>query len=203
MDARRKAMAGVLTAMILAGAGCAGTKLKDQWRDPDYRAAAAQRVLVIGVIGNDQRRRIFEDEFVGRLRQAGVEAAASYPQLPVSGPEDLTAVRRVVERSGATLVLSVRMADVTRETRVSGDYYASSGFYSYYPSAWRGIYYPPEVYTHRTYVTETRVFDIKRDAMAWAATLQTDEPSDFSAAAAQYADLVVKQMQYNKIIGER
>lgn len=185
---------------VVVGA-CATTQLKEQWRDPDYRAASPQRVMVIGVIGRDERRRVFEDQFVERLREAGVEAMPSYPRLAVNGPENLDAVRRVVEQSDANLVLSVRLVDLSQETRVTGGYYRPVGLYGYYPSAYVGTYYPPTAYSYRTYTTETRVFDMKGDKMVWAATMESEEPSDFSAAAAQYADLVVKQLQYNKIIG--
>ncbi|MFL6623195.1 MAG: hypothetical protein ACJ8NR_11440 [Sulfurifustis sp.] len=190
-----------LTAVLAIVAACATTQLKEQWRDPDYHAASPQRFMVIGVIGREERRRVFEDEFVQRLRKAGVEAMPSYPKLAVSGPENLDVVRRVVDQSGATLVLSVRLVDLTQETRVTGGYYAPVGFYGYYPTAYAGTYYPPSAYSYRKYTTETRVFDMKGDKMVWAAAMESEEPTDFRAAAAQYADLVVKQLQYNKVIG--
>lgn len=195
----------IAAAAAIAIGACATSQLKEQWRDPDYRAASGERVLVIAVMGRDERRRVVEDQFVADLRRAGVEAIPSYPDLSVNGPADLDAVRRVVEKGGATLVLSVRLLDMTQETRVSGGYYyGPTGFYGYYPNAGAGTFYSaPDVHAHRTYMTETRVFDMKRDKMVWAATMKTEEPSDFTATASQYADLVVKQMQYNKIIVSR
>lgn len=195
-----------VSALLIAA--CATTQLKEQWRDANYRAASPQHVLVIGVIGNDQRRRLFEDRFVARLREAGAQASASYPQLNVNGPENLDAVRALVERSGATLVLSVRLMDIAKETRVSGGYYSGgyygpSSFYGHYPHVWAGTYYPPSAYTHRTYTTETRVFDMKGDKMVWAATMLTEEPRDVESATSQYVDLVMKQLQYNQIIASR
>lgn len=196
---------------VIVGAvitACASTELKEQWRDSDYRAAPDQRVLVIAVIGREERRRAAENQFVKHLRESGIDAVASYPQLSVNGPTDIDAARRVVERNGATLVLSVRLLDMTSETRVTGGYqaggyYGMGGFYGYYPYAAAGAYYPPDVYTHRTIITETRVFDIKSDKMVWAATMKTKDTSDFTDTASHYANLVVKQLQYNKIINSR
>lgn len=196
----QRIMMPIATACAVALAACATTQLKEQWRDPDYVAASPQRVLVIAVMGRDERRRVFEDQFVARLRAANVEAVASYPDLSVAGREDLERVRCVVERSRATLVLSVRLLDMAQETRVSGGYDGRSGLYDFYPHASVGSYYPADVYTHRTFLTETRVFDMKRDKLVWTATMKTEEPSDFAAAASRYADLVVKQLQYNKLV---
>jgi len=200
---RRFAVAAGMT-MALVIAACATTELKEQWRDPDYRADSGQRVLIVAVTSRDDRRRMFEDQFAARLREEGVDAIPSYSQLSVIGPENLDAVKAVVQRNAATMVLSVRLVQVDQRTAVSGGhpgYYGSAGFYSYYPNAWAGAYSPPSTYTYRTYTTETRVFDMKSDKLVWAATLQSEEPSDFTAAAAQYADLVVKQMRDNKILG--
>src|SRR6185436_611763 len=74
-----------LTFVLLLGA-CATTKLQEQWRDPDYRAAAGQKVMVVAVTGRDDRRRVFEDTFVSKLREEGVDAVPSYPLLSVIGP---------------------------------------------------------------------------------------------------------------------
>lgn len=204
MRVRERILFLTVPVSILAVAACATTQLKEQWRDPAYRAADAQQVLVIAIMSSEERRRVFEDEFVARLAKANAAAKPSYPQLPVNGPKNLDAVRRVVEKTGATLVLSVRLVGLEQETVVSGGYIGPLGFAGYYPNASANIYYyPPDVHSYRIFRTETRVFDMKSDKLVWSAIMETDEPSDFNAAAAQYVDLAVKQMQYNKILGNR
>jgi len=191
-----------LTFVLLLGA-CATTKLQEQWRDPDYRAAAGQKVMVVAVTGRDDRRRVFEDTFVSKLREEGVDAVPSYPLLSVIGPENLDAARAAVKKSNATMVLSVRLARVDQQTGVTGGY--SSGFYGFYPSASLGVTSSPEpsysISQTKTYMTETRVFDMKSDKVVWAAALQSEEPKEFRSAAEQYTDLVVDQMRDNKILG--
>ena len=203
---RASRMALVLAASVLAA--CATTKLQEQWRDADYRASGTPNVVVIAVTGRDDRRRQIEEQFVSSLAKAGVAAKPSYRGLSINGPTDLDKVRRFVEGSGATHVVSVRLIDTTQQTRVSGGYYGATGFYGYYPHAWSGAYHPPtgpyyapDVSTYRTFTTETRLFDMKSDKMVWAATMKTEEPTDFSATAQEYADLVVKQMQSHKVFG--
>ncbi|HKQ31076.1 MAG TPA: hypothetical protein VJS66_07315 [Burkholderiales bacterium] len=188
--------------LAIAISACSATQLKTQWRDPDYRAVSGQRVLVIAVFGREERRRTLEDRFAARLRQEGVDATASYGHLPnINGPKNLDAVKSAVERSGATMVLSVQLVDVQQRTAVGGGDYDRSGFYSHYPRAWAGVGPQPYVYTYRTYSTETRVFDIKNDKMIWAATMESEEPGDSTAAASEYANLVVEQLRSKKIIG--
>jgi hypothetical protein len=183
-------------------AACSTTTLKDQWRDADYKATSTPRVLVIAVMSHQEQRRIFEDELVTRLVQAGAVATASYPSLSIKGPEDLDAVRRIVAQSGATLVLSVRLVSVEHETVVTGGYYGSTGFYGYHAYAQSNMSYyePPELHDYRIYFTETRVFDMKSNKMIWAATMKTEQPDDFRKATARYADIVVEQLQDNKIV---
>ena len=209
-----QALAIVLaTAWMSALAGCATTQVKQQWRDPNYQATSGQRVLVIAEIADPDRRRALESSLVSRLHQVGVDAAASYTHLSVIGPKDLDAVRQVVERNRANTVLSVHLTDVKEETHTTGGHYgaapsgsyaggtySSGGFYAYYPYAWQSAYNPPPTHTHQTYTTEARLFDMKSDKQVWAATMQSSEPSDFDKAAAEYADLVVKQLQDEKLI---
>jgi hypothetical protein len=192
---------GLASAAVLAA--CAGTQLKEQWRDPNYqKTAAPQKVFVLAVTTRDQRRRTIEDQFVQRLRKAGADAVSSYPVLSIVGPTNMEAVKQAVQNSGATLVLTVRLVNVKQQTNVtSGGYYGPASFGGYYSTAWAGVYDPPQVYSYNIFRTEARVFDVQSDKIVWAGTLDTTEPSDFTQTAAGYADLVTKQLKDNKILG--
>lgn len=202
--ARFAVTAAVATTFIASA--CVTTELKEQWRDATYRSDGAQRVLVVAVVGQPDRRHILEDKLVAHLQQAGITATVSYRLLPVDGPENRDAVRRVVEQTGSTMVLSVRLVNVQQETVVTGGYNsAPTGFYAYHSSALSSLNYyePPQAYTHRTFFSETRLFDIKSDRLVWAGTLKSKEPDDFKKAADEYAGLVVKQIQRDNIIGNK
>jgi hypothetical protein len=210
---RQSVALGISVLALFALGSCAPMQVKDQWRDANYTPASPQRVLVIGVMSNPERRRVLEDSLVSRLQTLGVTATPSYGKLTVIGPEDLDAVRRVVQQTDSNLVLSVRLVQTTQETHSTGGYYGTppgnyaggefygpGGFYRYYPYAWQGSYNPPDTHTHQSYGTETRLFDMRSNKLVWAVTIETGEPSDFKKAASQYADLVMKQLQDNKLI---
>ena len=66
-------------AVALSVAGCAAsTKIVNQWTSPDYTSPRFKKIMVIGVTKQPSIRRTFEDEFVTKLKAAGVEALPSY-----------------------------------------------------------------------------------------------------------------------------
>src|SRR5437762_2010058 len=142
MSIREWISRSAVAAFFTVAVGCAGTQLKEQWRDPNYQQAAApQKVFVLAVTTRDERRRTIETQFVERLKQLGAEAVPSYPTLSIVGPSDAEKVRRAVQASGATLVLMVRLVNIKQETSVTPNTYSQpSSFYGYYGDAWYVMY---------------------------------------------------------------
>ncbi len=62
--------------------GCASTRLQVTYRDEGYSNKPLDKVLVLGIAADQDRRRIFEDQLAGDLKDAKVEAIQSYEVFP-------------------------------------------------------------------------------------------------------------------------
>jgi hypothetical protein len=106
--------------------------------------------MVIGVSGQPSIRRTFEEEFVTKLKAAGVDAVASYLYIPEDGQVDEGRVHEAVRQANADAVIITRLVRVEKKTEVSPGFYQPApavtfGFYPGYSAAWLGYYEPPRV----------------------------------------------------------
>ena len=86
MRGARLVMLAVALALVALAAGCASSLVVNQWSNPEYAAPHFNRIMVIGITKQPSIRRTFEDEFVARLKEKGVDAVPSYQFLPEDGP---------------------------------------------------------------------------------------------------------------------
>jgi hypothetical protein len=70
---------GLVVLLCLSLAGCASSKLVNEWSNPEYSSVHFSNVLVIGVSTQAGVRRTFEDELVAKL-EAGqlIDTGAGY-----------------------------------------------------------------------------------------------------------------------------
>jgi hypothetical protein len=125
---------------------------------------------------------------------------ASYSLIPSEDLHDMERVKRRLMAAGVDGVVTLRVVDATEETRVSYDY-ASPGFGSYYGAfsdywlyGWSRPFAPAEVTTTTILRIETLVYSLKRDALLWAGTSRTSNPSKVTRLVAEVADAAARQM---------
>jgi hypothetical protein len=194
----------VLIALVLAGAGCSNTKLVNQWENSQYVPARFTRMLVIGVSREPGLRRTFEDQFVAKLKETGVDAVPSYRYIPEDGPVPEARLQEAVRQANADGVLMTRLVRVERKTEVSPGYYrapaAGFGFYPWYSAGWVGYYEPPRVYQYDVYISETSLYDVPRNQLVWSGTVQTKAPRDLNKDIQRYVDTVVKALKKEQVL---
>ena len=94
----RYAGAGVVLAVLVL-TGCASTSLTGQWQSPGFGGPPLARLMIVGVANEAGPRRIFEDEFVAALKQAGVAAVPSYTAIPQNGQADEALLEKAVREA--------------------------------------------------------------------------------------------------------
>ena len=72
----------VIAALLLVGCTTGGTKMTSSWKQPEYRLAAGDRLVVLAQIDEPGSRRAMEDETAAMLRGYGVQAVPAYQALP-------------------------------------------------------------------------------------------------------------------------
>jgi hypothetical protein len=191
----------VLAAALLAA--CASTSLVNQWKSPDYTGGPMRKVMVVGVAKQPGVRRVFEDEFVTKLKAAGVEAIPSYTQIGDDVLADPAAVEQAVAKLGADGVMVTRLVKRDKETQVTGGYYgpvAPMGLHGWYSSAWAGYYEPATVYQYDVVTLETSLYSPQQSKLVWSGTTETFAPTDVKKETAGYAQLIIEALQKDRFI---
>jgi len=195
----------VLLILVLAAAGCASTRVVHQWSNPDLPSPPRfKKFMVIGISKQPGIRRSFEDEFVARLKAAGVDAVPSYRFITEDGPVDEPRLREAVGQAGADATLVTRFVRVEQKYQMSPYYYPPApgfGFYRGYTAAWYGYYEPP-VYPYEVYISETSLYDTAKNALIWSGTVETT-PAGISKDIARYVEAVIEALQKNNLLPSR
>jgi hypothetical protein len=191
--------------LVVGVLGCSSTKLVNQWENPQYVPARLDRLLVIGVSRQAGLRRTFEDEFAARLKTAGIDAAPSYLFIPEDGPVQEARLQEAVRQAGADGVLMTRLVRVERRTEVSPGFYSPGpgywyGMYPWYSAGWIGYYEPPRIYQYDVYISETSLYDARRNQLVWSGTVQTREPGDLDKEIARYVETVIKALKKEQVL---
>lgn len=194
----------VLAIAVAAGVvGCSSTKLVSQWENPQHVPARFARLLVIGITQQPGVRRTFEDEFVARLKAAGVDAVPSYRSIPEDGQVEEARLQEAVRQAGADGILMTRLVGVERRTEVTPGYYsapAGLGMYPWYSAGWLGYYEPPRVYQYDVYISETSLYDTTHNRLVWSGTVQTRAPGNLDKAIARYVATVIKALKKEQVL---
>ncbi len=197
---------GVSLAGAILVTACATTELTSVWKDPAYQARPA-KVMVIGVAKSPQIRRLFEDEFVNQLKAHGTDAIASYTVLPDLQPNDQGAIAAKVKEMGADSVLITRLVSKkTVQVYVPGTTYAPPPYYGtwsgYYGYGYSNMYSPGYVAEDEYAVIETNLYETGNDKLVWTALSETVMGDSDQNLIASYIDVMVKAMDYNKLLGK-
>jgi hypothetical protein len=187
----------------LFAAGCGASSVVQQWSSPDYVAPRFERIMVIGITRQAGMRRSFEDEFVTKLKTAGVDAVPSYRFIAADGQVEEARLHEAVKQAGADATITTRLVQVDRQTQTSPGVYHPYGFYRGYAGAWSGYYEPPSVYQYDVFVSETSLFDMKKDQLVWSGTVETRDPRNLKKELSRYVDLVIDALKKRNLLVAR
>ena len=193
----------ILTIALSFVAGCASTQIVNQWSDPNYTPTSFKKIVVLGISKQTTLRRSFEDEFVAQLRSNGIQAVPSYQVIPEEGQASEARLLKAVKQTGADAAIMTRLVRVERRRQVTPGYYNPYpflGFYGWYSSGWAGFYEPPRVYHYDVYTSETSLYDLSRDRMVWAGTVQTTDPGDIPKEIKNYVTTVIDALKEKHLL---
>jgi hypothetical protein len=191
----------VLTALVLAA--CATAKpLVNQWSNPAYTAPSFKRIMVGWRGGESAIRRNFEDEFVARLKAAGVDALPSYRSIP-EDRFDETQLKQAAKAAGADAVIFARPIKSEQKAEYRPGYYPYPSFGVFGPhigATWHGFYGAPSIRQYEVYTSEATLLDVNKNEVVWTGTLRTTEPDNVDAAIKNYVETVIKALREKNIL---
>lgn len=209
MQLRPLRISALAIGLALILTSCASsTKIVNQWVNPEYRAPNFKRIVVVGVTKQPSLRRTFEDEFVSRLTTEGVDAVPSYRYIPEDGEVAEARLQEAVRQANADAALITRLVTVEKKTEVVPGFYQPApaltfGFYPGYTAFWHGYYEPPRVYQYDVYISETSLYDLRRNQLVWSGIVQTTEPRDINKEIKRYVDNVVDALKSKNLLPAR
>lgn len=192
---------------LLLASGCATTRVVDTWRDPGFHGPPLRKVLVVGMSPDGLVRRSFEDRFVVSLRERGLDAIASYRELPdIDRPTDAQ-LREAIARTGVEGALITHLIGVAERTYYEPGYpYAGVGYgygplYPYYMGSFGYVYSPGYLRTDTIVRLQTRLFRADNGTeLVWIGTSETFNPSSEVDLVREVIPRVVDSLAKAKLI---
>lgn len=188
---------GVVLVTLAGGCSSGGKTTVSSWKDPDVKPAPFQRIVVVGLSGDNVTRRLFEDTFTATLKERGNDAVAGYTFLPPGAESNPDSALGVIKQQGFDGVLTARsMGVTTEETLVQGAayYIPDSGYYG-----WNG-YYSGAVgstsYYDRTENVgiETHLYQTGTAKLVWGARSSTTSTGKLTTTMSDYAKTVARDI---------
>jgi len=200
-------IAGVLAASAsLLWLGCGGSsQLVNMWRDPLYRGAPLERVLVVALKGDPVLRRTWEDTMSSALQEHGVTPTPSYQLFPGSLP-DTAAVVEAVEKHGYDGVLVVSRRDTRYDTTYVPGYVTTEpvtryGYWRGYHTVYREVQHPGYIETQAVVRHQVDVWTSANGGrLVWAATGESIDPGSAQEVKSEITALIVPELEKQGII---
>jgi hypothetical protein len=182
---------------------CASTSMVSSKKNPAYTGPELKRLMVIGATADSKVRRAFEDEFVAKLKAAGVAAQPSYPVIPEIDPVDQAQLRKAVEAAGVSGVLAARLVKVERDPNaVEAFNFAdrSAGFYEYYGSGSTGSFDPTSGGMSDLITIHFDLYSVAGSQLVWGGDAATYPSTDVKAVTDGLAYAVIRTLKEQKLV---
>ncbi len=180
MIAHLKIVLTAATALVMAA--CASAPFKSTWRAPEESpfAIAGQKIAALYVSDVEATRRNAEEAMAGEINARGGKGIAAYSILDSESGQDRAKAFELLRQAGIEKALVMRTA--AREREAFRPYpWVGSRFGSYwgpYGWGWGVAYDPADGYPETVVSLETRLYDVAKERLVWAAVSQSRNPSD-------------------------
>ncbi|VAW97658.1 hypothetical protein MNBD_GAMMA21-2169 [hydrothermal vent metagenome] len=200
-------LSSVITELSLLLSACSSTTFVHRWNDPEFKGPQLKKILVIGIIKDDGKRRAFEQEFSSLLNAPNRTGIASYtllPNLKESGSKE--DVLGAVRKSGADGVMVVTLLGVSKQqvdVAPSVDYYPTSygySMYGYYGASYDRVYRPGYTKTNTTVSLNVKMFNVVNEKLIWSGQTESFNPSSSSEITRELETLVIRGMKKSGIV---
>jgi hypothetical protein len=198
----RVAKAAIMTASILATAGCASTKFTTTWKAPDAQpgSLAGKKVVAVIVSQDEALRRGVEEILANELTRLGADGVAAYTLIPTSDIRDEAKAKAKLEEVGAAGAVVMRLVGRDKEVSSSPSmYYSGPNYGSFYGGywgfGWGGVYDPGYLRTDTILHIETLVYSLQQNKLVWAGQSQTTNPKDADSLIRELVGQVASEMK--------
>lgn len=202
--------AALLTILTLAITPLlADSKVVYRWVLTGVPMPKLKQILVIAVLDNYLIRQEFEDQMERLLAKSGVEGIPSSMVLPPKNEMMEGELKQRIKESTLDAVLVIRPKAVRKETEeiiTGGIYVPPPGYYSFWPYwSMAGNFYTTSSYLKENTIVraEFNLYNTKDEKLIWSGETDSVYSKDFQKLGKQYAEMLVKQLKRDKVIGKK
>ncbi len=195
---------------LFALGGCAKTKLVSTWSKPEFKGPALKKILVVAVIRDKMKRRIYEDSLVKKLRDDGVFALASYTKMADLDEDkdvNIARIKAIVKESGFDGVIGTILTSVDSSEQyipasavfVSGRG-GAYGMYDYFGYSHSMVYQSGYTIENTTVKINVSVFSTKDGEMLWSGDTTSLNPNSPIDVVSDNIELITQALKKEGII---
>jgi hypothetical protein len=203
-----------LLAVSVLLTACQSTSIQSAWFDPNFKGGPMKKIDVVAAGTNLSNRRVFEDIFAQKLRDAGVDGVAGWTVISDEARAAQAPFTEAVTRTGAQGLLVVRLLGVDTRTQVTttmvpttGPMWGGPGWGPGWGGGWGGggMFGPAmvpvsEVSQYDLAIVETTLYEVATGRVVWSANTQTLNPSSVQREAPGFADVIIGQLKARGLI---
>jgi len=179
-------------AMLLAG--CAQTKVKDEWKDPGYSGGKVRSVIVLALPPDLEGKQAM-DEFASQLAERGISAVPGYQTTAASAASKEEFMVKAREL-GYQMVLISRFLDKRSEL---GIYQRGSSSMLLMPDLYM---WPSYEYVENEFmVFGTALYDAASGKAVWSAVSDTFVKGSDKKNLKSYVKTMLKKMERQGLVG--
>ncbi|HMT29022.1 MAG TPA: hypothetical protein PKD91_07070 [Bacteroidia bacterium] len=192
------------------------TVITGSWKNKSFvQTKKYKTVFIAGIVQNLAARQALEDAFYKQATQRGYQATKSIDVFQKTyNSQNTPSQSELLEKiraAGADVILTITLKSVQNQTRyVPGTesynpvpmngYYGN--FYGYYGPVYNEVYTPGYYANDKVYFMECNIYDASTEELIWTAQSETTNPPKLDAAAREYANVVIYQMQKDGILNK-
>lgn len=169
---------------------------------------------MVAITKNPGNRRIFEDEFVSRLKEHGTDAVAGYKRIPDQQQGNRQNIADTMKAEQADAVLIVRLINrKIVQTYVPGTVAPYGAWYDRYPSyygtwpdyygyGWQAMYSPGYVAEDEYAFIETNLYQAGNEKLVWSATSETEVRGSDPKFIKSYVDAMIDSLIKHNLVSK-
>jgi hypothetical protein len=192
-------------ALILLITGCATSKITTSWKANDITPQKYNRVLVLALI-NDKDRRIkerMEQHFVGDLTDLGYSAISALQMFGPKAFDSLTekSALEKIKNSGVDAVVTIVLLDKHKENKyIPAGINYSRDFSGYYDLRRSAVFEPGYYVSDTKYFWESNFYDMGTQQLLYSVQTESFSPKNIESMGHEYGLLIVNSMKNAKIL---
>lgn len=190
-------IAGFFLLTVFFLSACASTQLTHTWVDQQRQGKPVSSVMVIAVTKEEGIRRSFEDKFVAKFNEHGIEAFSSADdiQIPAGKKLEKAHIIKILQKHQNDALVITQLKNIEKKQTYVPPRRSAGGYYGYYGHAHRAVV-EPGYYRDDTYILlETNLYDVATEKLIWSGTSKTWNPSSTNNLIDGVISSVINEMQ--------